>query len=306
MMRRYPHLVAEPVVLDAESVRLELPSGAHCVIHGNGSGIAEVLRRCDGATGWGVVVADLETAVNTNPHQSDRLLSALEHHGFIRCVSPTRQFTVALIGNGETAARTATELVAIPNLEILFVQPLPVLHLNRRTTRHHGGNARTLIGHWSDLGESSADLVVVCPPTTQPDHAIIDHLLRHGLRHLTVTASVNQAVVGPLFDGTGCCPNCIDLHRADLDPQWPAVSHRLSTVLTTPNPLLSQWAAVTAGVHVQWLATGASNQLRSKTLSVTPEQPGVQRRLWLPHPDCPCAWAPDAGLANRVQPSLAA
>src|SRR6185369_699944 len=48
--------------------------------------------------------------------------------------------------------------------------------------------------------------------------------------YLAVTVRDSTVVVGPLVKpGRSACLNCLELHRRDLDPDWPAVAAQLHT-----------------------------------------------------------------------------
>ena len=59
------------------------------------------------------------------------------------------------------------------------------------------------------------------------------------LAHLAVTVRDGTVVVGPLVrPGRTPCLNCLDLHRRDRDPAWPAIAAQLQT---TPPTRPSRW-----------------------------------------------------------------
>jgi bacteriocin biosynthesis cyclodehydratase domain-containing protein len=118
------------------------------------------------------------------------------------------------------------------------------------------------------------------------------------LAHLAVSVRDGTVVVGPLVrPGASPCLNCLDLHRADRDPDWQAVAAQLHTAPDLPEPATA--ATVLAG------AAFAANEVlthidggRPTTLGATveiraPDQ--TTRRQWNQHPMCGCR----RGLRSR-------
>ena len=65
------------------------------------------------------------------------------------------------------------------------------------------------------------DLVVLTRPVL-PD--LTDGLIRDRVPHLAVWAGEALGVVGPLVrPGRSACLRCVDLRKADADPQWPTI-----------------------------------------------------------------------------------
>ncbi|WP_299035787.1 hypothetical protein [uncultured Pseudokineococcus sp.] len=73
-----------------------------------------------------------------------------------------------------------------------------------------------------------ADLVVLVADGAPPP-ARAAQLLRADADHLAVVLRERSAVVGPLVvPGRTACLRCLDLHRADRDPEWPRVAAQLA------------------------------------------------------------------------------
>jgi len=67
------------------------------------------------------------------------------------------------------------------------------------------------------------DLVVIAADD-EPDRAAAIELVRDGIPHLVVGVRETVGVVGPfVIPGSTACLHCLDLHRTDLDPGWPAL-----------------------------------------------------------------------------------
>lgn len=112
---------------------------------------------------------------------------------------------------------------------------------------------------------------------------------RHRLPHLTVTVRDGTAVVGPLVPPTGApCLNCVDLHRRDRDPEWPALAAQLARPGDDPCAVATTLTAAglaTAEV-LSWLDGDRPATLGASLEVSTPGQ--VRRRRWPPHPQCAC------------------
>jgi bacteriocin biosynthesis cyclodehydratase domain-containing protein len=125
--------------------------------------------------------------------------------------------------------------------------------------------------------------------------------------YLLVDVRDDTIVVGPLVaPGRGPCVNCLDLHRCDRDPAWPAISAQLATVVdeAPTTGVATVLAAVGIGV-AQVLAhiDGGLAPTVGATLEIGPEAQ-VRRRPWAIHPHCDCVkiTAPGSGRSLRRPP----
>jgi hypothetical protein len=113
---------------------------------------------------------------------------------------------------------------------------------------------------------------------------------RRRLAHLVLTVRDGTVVVGPLVPPSGApCLNCVDLHRRDLDPEWPAIAAQLAgSPATAPCAAATALIAtgLAAGEVLGWVdgtvptTVGASVEVNGSG--------GLRRRSWPPHPCCPC------------------
>jgi bacteriocin biosynthesis cyclodehydratase domain-containing protein len=115
---------------------------------------------------------------------------------------------------------------------------------------------------------------------------------RRRIPHLALDIRDGVAIVGPLVRPAGSpCLNCVDLHRRDRDPVWPALAAQLSTGPDSPPPcsvvtLLS--AVAYAADEVLTYLDGGAPQTVGTTVEIS--GPGRERRrTWAPHPACDCA-----------------
>ncbi len=119
--------------------------------------------------------------------------------------------------------------------------------------------------------------------------------LRRGIPHLPVVVQAHHVQVGPLITRIGGpCLSCMDLHRRDRDPAWPALLSQLSpTWPLRPGPpitLESTLAATTVGLAAMIVHTCLDGQPvpRDLSLEVSLPWPAILSRRWIRHPLCGC------------------
>ncbi|MEV1285706.1 hypothetical protein [Micromonospora sp. NPDC049679] len=108
--------------------------------------------------------------------------------------------------------------------------------------------------------------------------------------HLLVAVRDGTPMVGPLVPATGSpCLNCLDLHRQDRDPGWPAVAAQLAgdnAAEPCSAPTLIAAAGYAAAEVLTYLDGGTPETIGA---AVEIRAPGrVRRRSWPPHPECDC------------------
>jgi bacteriocin biosynthesis cyclodehydratase domain-containing protein len=112
---------------------------------------------------------------------------------------------------------------------------------------------------------------------------------RRRLPHLAVSVRDGTVVLGPLVrPGVTPCLNCLDLHRRDRDPGWPAVAEQISrgdpdAVEATTALAGAAYAAAEVLAHVDGALPGT---LGATVEITTPGRP--VRRQWTQHPECGC------------------
>ncbi|MBK5248781.1 MAG: hypothetical protein JJE50_05010 [Actinomycetales bacterium] len=149
------------------------------------------------------------------------------------------------------------------------------------------------------------DLVVVV------DHGVVDPvplriLMREDVAHLPVLVRELDVVVGPLVrPGLGVCLRCVDLHRCDQDPRWPAVATQIAARPPRGVETSLAWLGAALAAH-QALAMldGRPVAVDGASLEVSASDPLPARREWAVHPECGCApttfdVAPDAQATSR-------
>jgi len=151
------------------------------------------------------------------------------------------------------------------------------------------------------------DLVILTRPTL-PDLA--DGLMRDRVPHLAVWADEAIGVIGPLVrPGRSACLRCVDLRKADADPQWPKIAAQATFAQAQPQACDTVLAAMAAALGcAQALAlidraTSSSGGpvTVNGTLEVVLPDWQWRRRTWPPHPACSCgAAAADPAVTARA------
>jgi bacteriocin biosynthesis cyclodehydratase domain-containing protein len=138
------------------------------------------------------------------------------------------------------------------------------------------------------------------------DAGAAEPLVRADVAHLSVVVREGDVVIGPLVrPGAGPCLRCLDLHRADRDPQWPGV---LAQLLTDPGPqpqesALARLAAALAALQVLAQLDGLHEPAATAaTLEVGLPHGLVSRRPWPAHAGCGCHWPPPPSRAVSPAP----
>ena len=147
------------------------------------------------------------------------------------------------------------------------------------------------------------DLVILTRPTL-PD--LIDGLMRDRVPHLAVWAGEAIGVIGPLVrPGRSACLRCVDLRKADADPQWPKILAQATFARAQPQACDTVLAAMSAALAcAQALAlidqAGTPSTVNG-TLEVVLPDWQWRRRTWLPHPACACgALAAGSAVTTRA------
>ena len=152
---------------------------------------------------------------------------------------------------------------------------------------------RQLLG---EPGERPDLVVLVAHHVTPPEQAA--HWLRHDVPHLAIVYGDSAVQLGPLVEpGTGPCLRCLELHRSDADPAWPAIATQLlgrASLLETPS-----MATEVAAAAVRMVRESARWSARS--IAIVAEDGSRVERQWQPHPECGCIRLPDA-LAEAEAP----
>ncbi|MGO4536154.1 hypothetical protein [Leifsonia sp. 2MCAF36] len=147
---------------------------------------------------------------------------------------------------------------------------------------------------WSDAAVERADVaVIVASYAVEPQRQA--RWLRRDVPHLPIVFGDAGVTVGPYVrPGYGPCLRCVDLHRTDADPAWPAMATQLHT---------RDAPGETAIVVAATAALAAALLLAASAEPPHGPDPGVSARLprgrcdwvsraWAPHPECGCLGLP--------------
>lgn len=156
------------------------------------------------------------------------------------------------------------------------------------------------------VAPAGVDLVVLAD-NLAADPRLVRDLQTRGVAHLPVLMRDGAGVVGPLvLPGRSACLCCVDLHRTDRDPAWPALAVQLrdlvgsgdrATVLATVALALGQLQQIITAVQNRPAPAPVPATLGA-TVEVDVGAQSIVARRWARHPLCGC-WPepPSAGLS---------
>ena len=135
-------------------------------------------------------------------------------------------------------------------------------------------------------------------PDARPDLAILVHhyvappalhgaWLRRDVPHLPVITTDGGVTIGPFVEpGNGPCLLCLELHRRDADPAWPAIATQLLGRSVRQSPaLVLEAAAVACRMVLHRLANGRGSAVSVRIDAATGRRDYLK---WQPHPECGC------------------
>lgn len=131
-------------------------------------------------------------------------------------------------------------------------------------------------------------LVAVTVGVTDPVR--LRPLVREDVTHLPVVVGDVDVAVGPLVvPGRGPCTRCVDLHRTDADPCWPAVATQLRAGAPPgTESTLAQLGAALAAHQVLAALDGREVAVAGASVEVSAMTPLPVLRRWTVHPECGC------------------
>lgn len=144
---------------------------------------------------------------------------------------------------------------------------------------------------WTDPGIPLARCaVIVASYAVEPQrHA---RWLRRDVPHLPVVFGDTGVTVGPFVEpGAGPCIRCVDLHRTDTDPAWPAMAAQLHTAPRAGETALVA-CAVSSAVASVVLARLRRGEHLADSMRYDRGRAEWTQRSWRPHPDCGCLELP--------------
>src|SRR6516162_4209984 len=257
------------------------------------------------------------------PELATAALAYAETDGGARILARRRAAFVRVHGAGRTGACVASFLAASGVGHVACTDPEPaepadlapagLIRSDLGEPRQRGA-ARAVQRAAPDVrtGDDGAvpDLVILTGPAL-PD--LIDGLMRDRVPHLAVWAGEAIGVVGPLVrPARSTCLRCVDLRKAQADPQWPKILAQATFARARPQACDTVLAAMTATLASAQALTLVD---RAGFAAESPETPVTvngtlevvlpdwqwRRRTWLPHPACACgALAAGAAVSTRA------
>ncbi|MGC4894140.1 hypothetical protein [Micromonospora sp. DT31] len=108
--------------------------------------------------------------------------------------------------------------------------------------------------------------------------------------HLLLDLRGGVPVVGPMVrPPAGPCVRCLDLHRGDRDPDWPALAAQLAVDHGERACAATTRLAATALAAAEVLTQLDGGEPETLGYTVEVHGPGaMRRRRWSPHPSCAC------------------
>ena len=289
---------------DERTVQIGLSADAGVVVTGLDPAEAALLDRLDGTrpaselTSWagqqgvrpervGQLLELLDRAgVLTGPPTDRAYLHRLPAHDRLRLVPDAQAWSVVYPSAGDGFRLLAERT----RHQVLLVGPGRLARAARGTLRRTGVQV--------DLGDRlahpvpPASLVVLLGEDAVSSSAGAV-LVNAGRPHLAVVAGADRASVGPLVvPGRSACLRCLELHRTDRDPSWPAVAAQLAGA-TPVGRGESSITALVAGLLALQVACWVDGQRRpatvGATVTVTLPDGLSTRRAWRQHPGCGCS-----------------
>jgi hypothetical protein len=147
-----------------------------------------------------------------------------------------------------------------------------------------------------DRGHRAPQLALIFGPTAL-DPRTGDPWLRQGVTHLPVVSNGPRAAVGPLVSAglRGPCLWCLDLHRTDRDPSWPALVAQVcgspgdivprDAALSESDPALAQIVAGCVALLVRRYLAGSAGPV-GVSVEISLPWPRMDHRRWPIHPQC--------------------
>jgi hypothetical protein len=140
------------------------------------------------------------------------------------------------------------------------------------------------------FGERPDLVVLASDEPVDPEQR--DALHARGCAHLLVQLGAGFGAVGPMvLPGVTSCLSCVDLHRVDRDPAWPALAVQLAQRPRSGTPAGAALATAVGGLAaLQALAhlDGLRPAAIEGTIELHLPDWRLRRRSWPVHPSCTC------------------
>jgi bacteriocin biosynthesis cyclodehydratase domain-containing protein len=156
---------------------------------------------------------------------------------------------------------------------------------------------------WSDPAVREADAAVILGSfALEPERH--RRWLRRDIPHLPVVFGDETVTIGPFVEpGAGLCLGCLDLHRSDAEPDWPAMASQLYTRdARRETSLVTTAVTAVAGRAVLDRAVRGSGRLAHISLSLDYSTGLTTEQAHRPHEACGCRALPGNGTADVAVP----
>jgi molybdopterin/thiamine biosynthesis adenylyltransferase len=259
------------------------------------------------------------------PELATASLAYADGDGGARTLARRRAAFVRVHGAGRTGACVASFLAASGVGHVTCTDPAPAqpadlapagLILADLGAPRAEGAARAISRAAPEVrtrDDGAVPDLVILTELTLPDLA--EGLMRDRVPHLALRASEAIGVVGPLvLPGRSACLRCVDLRKAEGDPQWPKILAQATFARGRPQACDTVLAAMTAtvasaqalafidrargngthgsyggyGDHGSYGGYGGAPVTANGTLEVVLPDWQWRRRTWAPHPACGC------------------
>lgn len=134
------------------------------------------------------------------------------------------------------------------------------------------------------------------------DPEVRQRWLRRDVPHLPVVFGDKSVTIGPVIEpGEGPCLYCLELHRKDADPAWPALaSQLLGRRSPTETPFFASETATAVARIALSRVTGAPGETAT-SITIDAASGDRVRRTWTRHPECGCAGIPEFSAPGRLE-----
>ncbi|MCU1415358.1 MAG: hypothetical protein JWN80_2698 [Microbacteriaceae bacterium] len=152
------------------------------------------------------------------------------------------------------------------------------------------------------LPVADSPVVIVAHHVVSPE--LHGYWLRRDMPHLPVVYGDAKVRIGPFIEpGTGPCLYCLELHRTDADPAWPAIaSQLLGRRASTETALVTTEVAAIVVRLIERRASAGPGTARSIELDVSTGR--TSERDWVRHPDCRCGGIVEDGAIEARRESV--
>lgn len=204
----------------------------------------------------------------------------------------------------ETAGATEADLVdLLDRLEPILATSVPapsgtVAVIGTSSTAGRLRTALTAVGCTVGLPSEPAELgILISHYVIEPE--LFGYWLRRDTPHLPIVFSDTGVRIGPFIEpGSGPCLYCLDRHRTDADPAWPAIASQLwgKTSPAEDTILTAETVAMALRLVSTRLAGSPAEPATSVFLDAATGE--TTRRQWQVHPECGCGALPENGSAH--------